>query len=55
MKVCVLLFGFKYEGYVTEDVRVFSSKELAEVEVEKRMKEGDYDYYSVEEVEVLNK
>ena len=51
MKVYVLLFESKnFKRMYHKDVIVFSSKELAEVEVEKRMKEGDYDYYSVEEV-----
>ena len=54
MKVYVLLFGFHYEDY-TEDIRVFSSRELAEVEAKKEMSEGDYDYYLIKEEEVINK
>ena len=54
MKVYVLLFGFYYEGY-DGTMRVFSSRELAEVEAKKEISKGDYDYYLIEEEEVINK
>ena len=52
MKVYVLMFGEKYEGY-DSDVRVFTSRESAEKEGERGVAESSYyDFYNVKEVEV---
>jgi hypothetical protein len=51
MKVYVLIFGFEYEGYDNE-VEVFSSREAAVAEGERKMGDKDgttYDYYDVVE------
>jgi hypothetical protein len=48
MKVYVLIFGFEYEGYDNE-VEVFSSREAAVAEGERKMGAELADYYGIVE------
>ena len=51
MKVYVLMFGFKYEGYDNE-IEIFKSRDAAVAEGERIMNDEDaisYDYYDIVE------
>ena len=56
MKVYVLMFGFKYEGYDNE-IEIFTSRDAAADEGERVMGDEDaisYDYYDIVEKIIKN-